>query len=335
MLVNRRGFCGACFATGIGLSLLGRMESLVAASDEPSEMSGSTRVTLRGKLETGIVAIGGETTGTQIAAGSVVFEIANPDDEEFRDWIQRLSGHSVVARGQLERKAGVEIAERWLVTLEQLAPAESDEAVVELELEGELNNEVFAIGGETTGTVLNTGSTAWELELSRNATLREVAAKLHGQQVFAHGVLETREGVEVATRRIVLTFELLEAGEESERAAVRGSVLIPDELASFANQDLELLLFEYDPRLADVGATQIDKLLMEGVSHEQGKGGVITFELGKGFESRLDRAYYVTCFVLENGNRTHIGELDGQPGLIGVLKLGQPRSLSLHLRAVR
>lgn len=84
----------------------------------------SIKVTVVGKLKTGIVAIGGETTGATITANGITWELDFGGNETLRDEAKSLNGRQVLVRGTLERKSGVEIRERWIVTVKKLKAAE-------------------------------------------------------------------------------------------------------------------------------------------------------------------------------------------------------------------
>lgn len=78
------------------------------------------RVEVKGKLRTGIVAIGGETTGTIITAGNITWELDLGRNARLRAAAKKLNGKTVVVKGTLTRKRGVEIRERWIVTVKSL-----------------------------------------------------------------------------------------------------------------------------------------------------------------------------------------------------------------------
>lgn len=84
----------------------------------------SIRVRIVGKLQTGNLAIGGETTGTTITANGITWELDFGDNKELREKAASLNGRQVLVRGTLERKRGVEIKERWIVTVTKLQAAE-------------------------------------------------------------------------------------------------------------------------------------------------------------------------------------------------------------------
>ena len=94
----------------------------VAAEKKPAAKD-SIRVTVTGTLRTGIFAIGGETTGTTITARDITWELECGKDAAIRKTAQKLNGKQVLVQGSLERRKGVEIKERWIVTVTQLQAA--------------------------------------------------------------------------------------------------------------------------------------------------------------------------------------------------------------------
>jgi len=68
-------------------------------------------------------------------------------------------------------------------------------------------------------------------------------------------------------------------------------------------------LYEYDPRLADVAATEITKLTIAGLTHKKGRNTCFQVPLrGKRSE---DRNYYVTVFVHPSSGDERLYFIDG------------------------
>lgn len=78
------------------------------------------RVEVRGTLNTGIMAIGGETTGTIISAGDVVWELEIPPESELAHGLETLNGAEVIVTGRYREKRGVEVPLRHIVTVDAL-----------------------------------------------------------------------------------------------------------------------------------------------------------------------------------------------------------------------
>jgi uncharacterized protein (TIGR01244 family) len=101
-----------------------------------------------------------------------------------------------------------EFAKRYIATQQgkPAAPAAAG-APVTSEWTGKLLTGIVAIGGETTGIVLETAQ--GKLELQCDAAQRATIESLKGQQVTIRGKLETRAGVEIPERRIITVTEII------------------------------------------------------------------------------------------------------------------------------
>ena len=82
----------------------------------------SITVTIVGTLKSGVVAIGGETTGTTISAKGATWELELSHNNELRQAAEGLNAKPVIVQGSLERRAGVEIKDRWIVHVSSLQP---------------------------------------------------------------------------------------------------------------------------------------------------------------------------------------------------------------------
>ena len=104
------------------------------------------------------------------------------------------------------------------------------------------------------------------------------------------------------------------------------SGIVLDLLSDHANVDgvtLTLILFEYDPRLADAGANKLDEVNIADVSHKKGEATVIEFTVGKGKKTRADRGYYLSARGYRDGDYVYYGT-PGQGGIGRVLTEGHP-----------
>jgi hypothetical protein len=98
-----------------------RGKPLPAASDAGEYV----RVEMRGQLATGLVAIGGETTGAAIKADGITFELDFGGNKELTEKAEAASGQVAKVTGRLERRAGVEVKERWILHVETLEASEA------------------------------------------------------------------------------------------------------------------------------------------------------------------------------------------------------------------
>ena len=92
-------------------------DSAPSSAPEPSEY---VKVFVKGKLNNQVVAIGGETTGTVITANGITWELELGDNAELRRKAEELHDHTVIISGMLRMKRGVEIPQRWIVTVSSL-----------------------------------------------------------------------------------------------------------------------------------------------------------------------------------------------------------------------
>lgn len=77
-------------------------------------------VTVTGTIETGIMAIGGESTGTVIRANGMTLEVDSQGNAELQQAMERQTGQRVELKGELTKKKGVEIRERWIIQASEL-----------------------------------------------------------------------------------------------------------------------------------------------------------------------------------------------------------------------
>ena len=78
----------------------------------PAADKAPRKVKLEGVLRTGVVAIGGETTGTVLKTKKGDFELDLGKDKNLRAKAERLNGKKVVVAGTLRVRKGVEVTSR-------------------------------------------------------------------------------------------------------------------------------------------------------------------------------------------------------------------------------
>jgi hypothetical protein len=120
---------------------------------------------------------------------------------------------------------GILLSAAGLVGLLALSAATAGGQPQQVELRGKLRSGVVAVGGETTGTAIETDKGRFELDLGNDQRLRRHADKLDGEAVVVKGTLAVRKGVEVAERRIVTVRSLEAVGDRAQaKADMRGRV---------------------------------------------------------------------------------------------------------------
>lgn len=88
----------------------------LASAQEPK--GDYVKVEIKGTLQTGIAAIGGETTGVQIRSGGVAWEV--DPGKKYRADIAKLNKKKVIIKGMLTVKRGVEIRSRTILSVTSL-----------------------------------------------------------------------------------------------------------------------------------------------------------------------------------------------------------------------
>src|SRR5262245_34021973 len=93
--------------------------------DKPAKKDDTyVKIEAKGKLETGVMAIGGETTGVVIRTSAGSFELDL--DKKQREQGDKLNGKVVVITGTLYTKKGVTRGVRTIVKVETLKEAKKD-----------------------------------------------------------------------------------------------------------------------------------------------------------------------------------------------------------------
>lgn len=124
--------------------------------------------------------------------------------------------------------------------------------------------------------------------------------------------------------------ELIRKEAEMGKTKVTGLLVVPKEMASFEGRVVEIQLF----KIADKAADLVEKVELQDFSHKQGTETKKDFVIGAKARLEKEMKYYLTVFLLKDGQRTHIGEVPGK-FLCTVLTKGQPREVTLKIRPVR
>ena len=100
------------------------MMATLGASPAPPPAGGDyIKVEIRGTLRTGMMAIGGETTGTVVTARGATWDLDLARLPEGRQRAESLHGRPGLVKGPLEIRPGVEKRERAIVTVTSLEAA--------------------------------------------------------------------------------------------------------------------------------------------------------------------------------------------------------------------
>jgi len=148
------------------------------------------RVECHGQLRTGLIAIGGETTGTVIKFNGITWELRFKDDtgKAFASSRHKLP---VSVTGSLRRVTGVEVPIRWIVDVDRIAERDStrqkEGATVRVQgiLRRDANTEV---SGQS--IVIQAEELRWPLDLTAEADLIAKAETSLAKQIVVEGQLE-------------------------------------------------------------------------------------------------------------------------------------------------
>lgn len=176
--------------TLVGLFVCSLSGALSAADPTTApETPGSVQVVCQGKLRHGIVAIGGETTGTTLTFDGVTWELKLPE-EGMRRFAEELHKQQVVVTGRLRRMEGVEIPVRWIVDVERLAM--QDAKAVNDKTRVVLNGKLIPGAGQMLPQSLEVAGKEWLIAWGDDPQLVTTASALAGKQVIAQATVEAQ-----------------------------------------------------------------------------------------------------------------------------------------------
>ena len=191
---------GVLFALGVSTFAA---EPQAAKPTEPS-----VRVECHGKLRHGIVAMGGESTGTTITFDGTTWEL-KLFDEVGRTFAKEHHKQPITAAGSLRRVAGTAVPVRWIVDVERLAERDTSthHEGVSLTVSGKLRRGDATVGEPPEKVIEATGVT-WPLDLSSDATFPAKVELLTGKSVILMGRLERGSGAATSPRPIIRVDKL-------------------------------------------------------------------------------------------------------------------------------
>jgi len=113
---------------GFGYALVRiRRAGVMSVNDKPIAAAGEadgTNVKVIGVVRTGLVAVGGETTGMTITTDSGTYELDTHGDVDLARRLQQLDGKRAAAEGRLSIKIGVEVSQRRIIEVSRIASSE-------------------------------------------------------------------------------------------------------------------------------------------------------------------------------------------------------------------
>ncbi|MEZ6129653.1 MAG: hypothetical protein R3C59_13300 [Planctomycetaceae bacterium] len=143
-----------------------------------------------GRLRHGVVAIGGETTGTTITFHRVTWELRLPN-EASRQFAEQHHKQLVVVTGHLRKEQGIETPDRSIVDVSRVAEPDSRELVEEgatMSIQGTLRA-ALSTTGQLPEFSVSTGDQQWRLDVTSDRKIQSAAESLIRQPVIVSGSL--------------------------------------------------------------------------------------------------------------------------------------------------
>lgn len=135
---------------------------------------------------------------------------------------------------------------------------------------------------------------------------------------------------------VLLLVGVVFAEDKKEPTAeVKATIVVPKTVESFKGRTLEVRLYKYDPLIADKAADLVDIIEEKNFAHTKGNDTVKELSLGKKAKLEERRSYYVTLFILDGKDRTHMGDCEHAKGFAKVLTNGQPNVIKAIFRELK
>jgi|GEM_PF-1408822 len=112
----------------IAVRVVATLLIMAVLSREPLAAPPETRPQVfLGTMQSGVVAIGGETTGVQLKTRLQAYELEFPKDSDGARRASEFDGQPVIVTGEFRTRPGVEISERSLIVVQTLVAQSSEE----------------------------------------------------------------------------------------------------------------------------------------------------------------------------------------------------------------
>lgn len=147
-------------------------------------------VQCQGLLRHGIVAIGGETTGTTISFHRITWELQFADDHD-REFAALHHKKPVLVNGALRKVVSTESMNRWIIDVKKISASDSRNSQAEgaqVTVRGTLRA-ALSTTGDVPNLSVRTDDQTWRLDFAENREAQS-AAELHiGQPIVLKGTL--------------------------------------------------------------------------------------------------------------------------------------------------
>ena len=184
------------FSIRVLIFALGLLPAGLSADESRSDgetPEASVFVECHGRLRNGVVAVGGETTGTTISFHRITWELQLPD-EASRHLAEMNHKAQVTVTGRLRKVLGTEELVRWVVDVETLSAGDSGEAAEEganVTIRGTLSAKLAATG-DIPELSVRTDDQLWQLDFSADRATQRTAQSLISQHVLLTGSMQPR-----------------------------------------------------------------------------------------------------------------------------------------------
>ena len=156
-----------------------------------------------GRMRHGIVAIGGETTGTTITFNRIVWELQLHDDDA-RNFARKHHSEPIIVTGELRNVAGIEAKPRWIIDVNSMSkvdPKKHDEGA-ELTMRGTLRaTDGSKNNGDEMAVVVE--DKTWPIDISSDPKLHTNAMALVGEPIVAKCHVERTDKEDSASPIII------------------------------------------------------------------------------------------------------------------------------------
>jgi hypothetical protein len=102
-------------------SLVSSMLAMVGRAAEENPQADYVKVEIRGTLQTGVIVIGGETTGVVVRSAGAAWELEL--GPELKKKAEQLDKQTVIVTGTYRKQPGVEVGERHIIAVATLEAA--------------------------------------------------------------------------------------------------------------------------------------------------------------------------------------------------------------------
>jgi len=150
----------------------------------------SVSVECQGILRHGIIAIGGETTGTTISFHRITWELQFADDND-REFAALHHKKPVLVTGALRKVVSTESMTRWIIDVKKISASDSRDSQAEgaqVAVRGTLRA-ALSTTGDVPNLSVRTDDQTWSLDFAENREAQS-AAELHiGQPIVLKGTM--------------------------------------------------------------------------------------------------------------------------------------------------